>query len=242
MSTVAEVPAPPRLSTWTRFRGWLTNPWGASASLVLFTWAHMIRARARPDRGAVLVQRLAPRTLWQGFSTRWYWETWSTRSGTTRPPQRVGPEPEAGDRGRPDRDADRRPARDRPGALERVGGREASNFLMLFPLVTPEIVMGAPLLLLFTHVFTFVGTGTTAQILGHATFPDLLRRRHRPGDACSRSGDSTRRRLPISALPPRSRSMRPPTASDARDRRLGGRRLRHLHRRLRHQPVAPRRW
>jgi spermidine/putrescine transport system permease protein len=41
---------------------------------------------------------------------------------------------------------------------------------MLFPLVTPEIVMGVSLLLVFTHVFTFVPFGTPAQILGHVTF------------------------------------------------------------------------
>jgi spermidine/putrescine transport system permease protein len=41
---------------------------------------------------------------------------------------------------------------------------------MLFPLVTPEIVMGVSLLLVFQHVFTFIHTGTTAQILGHVTF------------------------------------------------------------------------
>ena len=41
---------------------------------------------------------------------------------------------------------------------------------MLFPLVTPEIVMGVSLLLIFTEVFTFIHTGTLAQILGHITF------------------------------------------------------------------------
>src|SRR5439155_12191869 len=56
--------------------------------------------------------------------------------------------------------------------LARWRGRGAgtSNFIMLFPLVTPEIVMGVSLLLVFTHVFTFVHTGTVAQILGHVTF------------------------------------------------------------------------
>ena len=49
-------------------------------------------------------------------------------------------------------------------------GSGASNFLMLFPLVTPEIVMGVSLLLLFTQLFTFVNTGTLAQVLGHVTF------------------------------------------------------------------------
>ena len=49
-------------------------------------------------------------------------------------------------------------------------GAGTSNFIMLFPLVTPEIVMGVSLLLVFTHIFTFVHTGTLAQILGHVTF------------------------------------------------------------------------
>jgi len=41
---------------------------------------------------------------------------------------------------------------------------------MLFPLVTPEIVMGVSLLLVFSHLFTFIHTGTLAQVLGHVTF------------------------------------------------------------------------
>ena len=49
-------------------------------------------------------------------------------------------------------------------------GSGVSNFIMLFPLVTPEIVMGVSLLLVFTHLFTFVHTGTLAQVLGHVTF------------------------------------------------------------------------
>jgi spermidine/putrescine transport system permease protein len=45
-------------------------------------------------------------------------------------------------------------------------GSGVSNFIMLFPLVTPEIVMGVSLLLVFTQLFTFIHTGTFAQILG----------------------------------------------------------------------------
>jgi spermidine/putrescine transport system permease protein len=41
---------------------------------------------------------------------------------------------------------------------------------MLFPLVTPEIVMGVSLLLVFSHIFTFIHPSTTAQVLGHVTF------------------------------------------------------------------------
>jgi spermidine/putrescine transport system permease protein len=44
------------------------------------------------------------------------------------------------------------------------------NTLMLLPLVTPEIVMGVALLLLFLQVFGFIGLGTTAQAIGQVTF------------------------------------------------------------------------
>lgn len=49
-------------------------------------------------------------------------------------------------------------------------GSKASNFLMLFPLVTPEIVMGVALFLVFDNLYDFVPFGTAAQALGHITF------------------------------------------------------------------------
>jgi spermidine/putrescine transport system permease protein len=45
-----------------------------------------------------------------------------------------------------------------------------SNFLMLFPLVTPEIVMGVALFLVFDNLYDVVPFGTWAQFLGHVTF------------------------------------------------------------------------
>jgi spermidine/putrescine transport system permease protein len=42
--------------------------------------------------------------------------------------------------------------------------------MMLLPLVTPEIVMGVALLLLFLQVFPTIGLGTTAQSIGQITF------------------------------------------------------------------------
>jgi spermidine/putrescine transport system permease protein len=56
--------------------------------------------------------------------------------------------------------------------LARWRGRLAkpSNFLMLFPLVTPEIVMGVALFLVFDNLYDFVPFGTWAQFLGHVTF------------------------------------------------------------------------
>ncbi len=41
---------------------------------------------------------------------------------------------------------------------------------MLLPLVTPEIVMGVALLLLFLQVFSAIGIGTTTQAIGQITF------------------------------------------------------------------------
>ena len=56
--------------------------------------------------------------------------------------------------------------------LQRWRGRasKASNALMLFPLVTPEIVMGVALFLVFTQIYRGVPRGFTTQLLGHITF------------------------------------------------------------------------
>jgi spermidine/putrescine transport system permease protein len=171
MTTIAEAQAPPRLSAWSRFRGWLTNPWGRPRFLVLFTWAYILWSIV-PVLIAVQFSFNATRsrTVWQGFSTRWYWgdpvdSVWNDpalRSALVQSLKLAT--------------ADVLIATPIGVALAiglaRWAGRGSrpSNFLMLFPLVTPEIVMGVSLLLLFTHIFTFIGTGTPAQILGHVTF------------------------------------------------------------------------
>ncbi len=56
--------------------------------------------------------------------------------------------------------------------LQRWRGRGGgtANTLMLLPLVTPEIVMGVALLLLFLQIFTFISLGTPAQAIGQVTF------------------------------------------------------------------------
>jgi spermidine/putrescine transport system permease protein len=56
--------------------------------------------------------------------------------------------------------------------LQRWRGRGSGsvNSLMLLPLVTPEIVMGVALLLLFLRVFPGIGLGTEAQAIGQVTF------------------------------------------------------------------------
>ncbi len=49
-------------------------------------------------------------------------------------------------------------------------GARSANFLMLVPLVTPEIVMGVALFLVFANLYDFISFGTWAQVLGHVTF------------------------------------------------------------------------
>ncbi len=48
-------------------------------------------------------------------------------------------------------------------------GAQPVNYLMLFPLVTPEIVMAVSLLLVFVLLYA-IAFGTEAQILGQVTF------------------------------------------------------------------------
>ena len=56
--------------------------------------------------------------------------------------------------------------------LQRWRGHGAGtvNTMMLLPLVTPEIVMGVALLLLFLKVFPGLGLGTIPQAIGQVTF------------------------------------------------------------------------
>jgi spermidine/putrescine transport system permease protein len=170
MTTVAER-RPAEFSGWYRLRGWLRNPWARPRFLVLVTWAYVFWSLV-PVLIAVQFSFNATRsrTVWQGFSTRWYWSdpvdsVWndpSLRHAAVQSLKLAG--------------ADVLIATP-IGVLLAIGlarwagwGSRPSNFLMLFPLVTPEIVMGVSLLLVFTHVFTFIHTGTIAQILGHVTF------------------------------------------------------------------------
>jgi spermidine/putrescine transport system permease protein len=56
--------------------------------------------------------------------------------------------------------------------LTRWRGRVArpARFIALVPLVTPEIVAGVALFLVFVYVLDFISLGTTAQAIGHVTF------------------------------------------------------------------------
>jgi spermidine/putrescine transport system permease protein len=171
MTTVAHEQQTTEFSAGKRMRGWLRNPWGRPRFLVLFSWVYVLWSLV-PVLIAVQFSFNATRsrTEWAGFSTRWYWEdpvdsVWhdpTLRHAAVQSLKLAG--------------ADVLIATP-IGVMLAIGlarwigwGGTPSNVLMLFPLVTPEIVMGVSLLLVFSHVFTFVPFGTFAQILGHVTF------------------------------------------------------------------------
>jgi spermidine/putrescine transport system permease protein len=149
----------------------LRNPWGRPRVLVLVT-ALYIAWSILPVAVAILFAFNSgrSRTTWQGFSFRWF---------TGDPYGSVLHDP------------------DLQSALKhtvllalisvlvatplgvtlalglqrwRGPGSGTVNIMMLLPLVTPEIVMGVSLLLLFLNVFAIIGLGTTAQAIGQITF------------------------------------------------------------------------
>src|SRR4029450_13091031 len=171
VTAVAEPRPRAQASTFTRIRGWLRNPWGKPRFLVVFTWAYILWSIV-PVLIAVQFSFNATRsrTVWDSFSTRWYWgdpvdSVWhdpTLRHSLEQSFKLAG--------------ADVLIAVP-IGVLLALGlarwrgrGSGTSHFLMLFPFVTPETLMGVSLLLVFPHIFTFVHTGTLAQILGHVTF------------------------------------------------------------------------
>jgi len=149
---------------------WLRNPWGKPRWLALITGIYVLWAVV-PVLIAIAFAFNAgrSRTTWQGFSLRWF--TGETGSVLHDPALRdalehtlllavicvavavpLGVALALG--------------------LQRWRGRGSGsvNSLMLLPLVTPEIVMGVALLLLFLRVFPGIGLGTEAQAIGQITF------------------------------------------------------------------------
>jgi spermidine/putrescine transport system permease protein len=155
-----------------RVGNWLANPWGKPRFLPAVTWLYILWSIV-PVLIAVQFSFNAgrSRSTWQGFSLRWY---------TSDPDLSVLNDPTL------------RLALNQSVklafftmliatpigvglalGLARWRGRSsgAGNMLMLFPLVTPELVMGSALFLVFVYLFdAFVKLGTGAQLLGHVTF------------------------------------------------------------------------
>ncbi len=173
--TVVRAPAPveaARPASWlTRLGRPFSNPWGQPRVLTAFTWLYIVWTIV-PVIVAVVFSFNdgRSRSAWQGFSLRWYfedpdlsiwhdpsmrtalWQTLKLAALTTVIATPIGVALAVG--------------------LARWRGRGArpANFLMLLPLVTPEIIMGVSLFLVFDTLYDFVSLGTEAQVLGHVTF------------------------------------------------------------------------
>ena len=171
MSEAVARPAEAARPAHSRVMDWLRNPWGRPRFLALFTLVYLVWSIV-PILIAIRFSfnEGRSRSTAQGWSTQWYW-------------------------GEPDlsvkNDADLAGALVQSlklaglamaiavplGVMLALGlsrwrGRTAAagNFVSLFPLVTPEIVMGTALFLTFVNLFTFVHLGTVAQLIGHVTF------------------------------------------------------------------------
>jgi spermidine/putrescine transport system permease protein len=149
---------------------WIRNPWGRPRVLVLVTVLYILWSII-PVAVAILFafNNGRSRTTWQGFSFKWFTGSVgsvahdSALQGALKHTLLLAvicvaiatPLGVALALG-----------------LQRWRGRGGGsvNTLMLIPLVTPEIVMGVALLLLFLRVFPGIGLGTEAQVIGQVTF------------------------------------------------------------------------
>jgi spermidine/putrescine transport system permease protein len=153
-----------------RVRDWFANPWGQPRMLAVITWLYMVWSIV-PVVIAILFSfnNGRSRSVWQGFSTRWWWGD-PNNSVLHDPTLRSAIE-----------QSFRLAGLDMLIAVPlgvglaigltrwRGYGARPVNYLMLFPLVTPEIVMAVSLLLVFSLLYS-VPFGTQAQTLGQVTF------------------------------------------------------------------------
>jgi len=154
-----------------RLRSFFSNPWGRPRFLSVWTWLYIIWT-ILPVVIAVQFSFNSgrSRSTFQGFSTQWYqaiWDQASENFDDTLLPALMQSLKLA---------LLTMPIATLLGVGLAIGlarwrgrGAGAANFLMLFPLVTPEIVMGVSMFLIFSELYDF-HLGTTAQLLGHVTF------------------------------------------------------------------------
>jgi spermidine/putrescine transport system permease protein len=168
------IAAPAAARTRARVRGALANPWRKPRILAVYAWLFLAWAIV-PVAIAVLFSFNAgrSRSTWQGFSFRWYisdpdlsvlhdptlhsavLQSGKLAALTMLIATPIGVAMALG--------------------LARWRGAVATsgNFLMLLPLVTPEIVLASGLLLVFAHLYRLGDStlfGTPAQLLGHVTW------------------------------------------------------------------------
>ena len=177
---------------------------------------------------------------WQGFSTRWYLHDAASVARDDSLRLALDPEPAAG---RAD-DARRHPVGGSAGPRSRRWrgrGARAANVLMLVPLVTPEIVMGVALFLVFANLYDFVPFGTWAQFLGHVTFSISFVVIIVRGRLFAIGRDYEEAAMDLGASPGQALRQGPASVAGSRHLLLLRHRVRHLDRRLRHQPIPGRR-
>jgi spermidine/putrescine transport system permease protein len=160
--------AAPRVARW---RSFFSNPWGKPRFLSAWTWLYILWTIAPV---AIAVQFSfndgRSRSTFQGFSAQWYeaiWDQASENFDDTLLPALAQSLKLA---------LLTMPIATVLGVGLAIGlarwrgrGSGGANFLMLFPLVTPEIVMGVSMFLIFTNLY-HIRLGTMAQLLGHVTF------------------------------------------------------------------------
>ena len=154
-----------------RLAAWWGDPWRRPVVLATVTWLYIVWSIV-PVLIAIQFSFNSgrSRSTWQGFSFRWWWgdpnrSLWhddSLRDAMMNSLALAGltmliatPLGVALALG-----------------LARWRGPVArsSNLLMLVPLSTPEIVMGAMLFLVFDNLYTAIPLGRPAMLLGHVTF------------------------------------------------------------------------
>ena len=156
-----------------RLRGRLGNQWGKPRFLVLITWGYIAWA-ILPVLVAIQFSFNDGRSLsvWHGFTLKWYTSTDPSIDSVFHSAELHGALAQSLKLAGLDVLIATPIGVFLALGLARWRGRGsgASNFLMLFPLVTPEIVAGVSLLILFSQLLKFVPFGTVAQLLGHITF------------------------------------------------------------------------
>jgi spermidine/putrescine transport system permease protein len=154
----------------SRARDWFANPWGQPRALGAVTWLYMVWSIA-PVVIAVLFSfnNGRSRSVWQGFSTRWYWG--DPNNSVFHDPVLRGALEQSLKLAGLDMLIAVPLGVGLALGLTRWRGRGGTpvNYLMLFPLVTPELVMAVSLFLVFGHLYN-VPFGTNAQVLGQVTF------------------------------------------------------------------------
>ncbi len=152
-------------------RGWLANPWRQHRFLSLWTWTYIAWAIV-PIVIAIGFSFNAgrSRSVWQGSSLRWWIhdpdlsllhdptlvsairQSLVLAIATMAIATPIGIALALG------------------LARWRGRGAGASNYLMLLPLVTPEIVLATGLFFALVHLYPFPTPGTSGQIVGHVTW------------------------------------------------------------------------